>query len=1172
MMAELFKRYLGAETGEEAEEEERGEEASYRDYVRMEREALSSEEARAYWMEKLSESPLTELPRLSSRRCESGRERDGVQVLIPRQVVDGLKRLAQTAGVPLKSVLLAAHLRTLSLLSGQADVVTGLVSNGRPEVASGERILGLFLNTLPLRLSLPGGTWADLARETFEAEREMLPFRRYPLVQLQKMKGNQPIFEAAFNYIHFHVLENLSAGEGVEILGETSSGEANFPFAASFNLELSSSQIQLDLRYETSEFSDAQVRAIGNYYLKALGAMARNPQGRYETYSLLSEEERQQLLSEWNATARDYARCKGVHELLAEQAARNPLGVAAVQENQSLTYLELDSQANQLARYLQTRGVGADVIVGVWMERSLKMLVAQLGILKAGGAYLPLDPQYPPERLAFMLEDAAAPVLLTEAGLADALPQGVVKDVVRLDVEWETIARQSREALVSRVLPEHLAYVIYTSGSTGKPKGVAIHHAGLLNLVFWHRRAYRILPSTRATQVASPAFDASVCEIWPYLTAGASLYLPDEETRAAPKALLSWLAAHSITHCFLPTPLAEALLNELDERATDELALKVLLTGGDKLRRGPGAGLTFEFINHYGPTENTVATTCAPVREEPEGGLPSIGRPIDNTQVYVLDSHLQPVPPGVAGELYIGGEGLARGYLRRPELTAERFIPHAFSRTEGARLYRTGDLVRYLPDGNLEFIERIDEQVKVRGFRIELGEIEAALRQHDDVREAVVLATEGSAGDKQLVAYLVCGNAEPPTPNEWREYLKQWLPVYMIPAAFVFMEELPLTLNGKVDRKALLALERQSSAHIVYVAPRDLLELQLAQVWQEVLGLEEVGVESDFFELGGQSLLAVRLFAVIERRLDIKLPLSTLFQASTIAQQASLIRQQANNTHASSLVQIKRGGSLRPFFCVHAVGGHAWSYLNLARHLDAEQPFYAFQSSGLRGEEFADLRIETMAAHYLTALREVQPVGPYALGGWSMGGVVAYEMAQQLTVEGEEVSLLALFDSYAPSALEAEEEDELKLLVQFAQDLGLPLDQLKIEPDRLLTLEPDARLAAVLEQAHAAQIIHADVGLSQARLLYHLFRTNRRALRSYVPRRYAGRLVLFKAEEESALVSSDSLNGWAQWASGGVSLRSVPGNHYDIMREPHVRILAQELMAQLYQAKAVRQL
>jgi len=792
--------------------------------------------------------------------------------------------------------------------------------------------------------------------------------------------------------------------------------------------------------------------------------------------------------------------------------------------------------------------------------------VGVLGILKAGGAYLPLDPAYPQEHLAFMLSDAHTPVLLTQQQLVQKLPEHQARAIC-LDRDWEVIAHHSQENPVSGAIADNLAYVIYTSGSTGRPKGVEIQHAGLINLVTWHQRVYSVTPADRATLLAGSAFDASVWELWPYLTAGASIRIPIQEIRLSPSKLLEWMAAEAISICFMPTPLAVAVL---EEQWPTGLALRFLLTGGDKLRREPRKASTFSLVNHYGPTENTVVTTCAPVGAATRTDAPPpIGRPIANTQVYLLDAQMQPVPAGVPGELYISGTGLARGYLNRPELTAEKFVPNPFSHKPGARLYKTGDLVRYLPNGNIEFLGRIDDQVKIRGFRIELGEIEAVLSQHPAVQESVVLAREDVPGNKRLVAYVLVNQKPAPSMQELQHFLKEKLPEYMVPSAFVRLETLPLTPNGKVDRRALPAPDTtRPDLQEAFVAPRDTLELQLAHIWESILDVHPIGVTDNFFDLGGHSLLAVRLMSKIQQEFGQNLPLATLFQATTIEQLAITLRQPSGSRHWSPLVKIQPNGSKRPFFCLPGTGGNVLYLYHLARHLGLDQPFYGLQARGLDGEQMPHTRVEDMAAYYIEALQAVQPHGPYLLGGHSFGSYVAFEMAQQLQKQGQEVALLAILDTQAPipdnKLVEIDRDD-----AGYLADIAIAIERLfgknlSVSYDDLQLLEPDEQLNYLLERLKMVNFFPPEARIPQIRGFLQVFKANAQV--HYVPKGvYPTRITIFRASEE---FSDDPAMGWDKFSSESVETHDVPGNHITMVAEPHVQVLAEQLRACLAKVQA----
>ncbi len=607
----------------------------------------------------------------------------------------------------------------------------------------------------------------------------------------------------------------------------------------------------------------------------------------------LTELERRQLAI-WNETQQNYSRDACVHQLVARQAAATPGALAVVMGDQVLSYRELNERANQLGHFLQTLGVGPDVLVGLCIERSLDMIVGLLGIMKAGGAYVPLDPGYPPERLAFMLHDAQVPVLVTKQHLVARLPaEGAC--VVCLDADAELLAQQSANDPVTYKgvfypSPENLAYVIYTSGSTGQPKGVQVTHYSLLNLVFWHQQAFDLSPSDRATQVTSPAFDATGWELWPYLTMGACVYLPDEDMRTMPILLRDWLVSKGITITFLPTALAESVM-ALEWPATT--SLRILLTGADTLHHYPPPGLPFTLVNNYGPTEATVVATSGSILPAEQSGVPpTIGRPIANTQLYILDEYLRQVPIGTPGELFIGGVGLAMGYLNRPELTAEKFIPHPFNGDSQARLYRTGDLACYLPDGRISFMGRTDHQIKIRGYRIEPNEIMLALGSHPAIQTSLVIAREDTPGDKRLVAYIVLAPGAHVTASSLRDALATQLPDYMIPAVFVVQEALPLTPNGKIDRAALPAPDTANTLRDgEMVAPSTLTELRLAEIVTSLLGIEQIGIDDNFFLLGGNSLLGTQVITQVAEVFGVELGLLALFDAPTVRQLSAEIEE-----------------------------------------------------------------------------------------------------------------------------------------------------------------------------------------------------------------------------------------------------------------------------------------
>ena len=895
MLTELFQLY-SALLDEENSATEPLPIVTFRDFVALEREALKSEGCRSYWSRKLEGSTLTPLPRgLSSGHSTHVAQVRSLEVSLTGETCRGLKDVAHSALVPLKSVLLAAHLKVLSFISGQADVLTGLVTNGRPAETGSERVLGLFLNTLPFRFRLSGETWMELMQEVFAGEQELLPFRRFPLSELLNLRGGQPLFETMFNFVDFHVYDKLHSHE-IEVLQETSFSETDFTLEANFVHERLLSQVRLILKYNAAKLSDEQAAAIAGYYQRSFTVISHSPHEFHQSCSLLTEHESAQLRV-WNQTQADYPKELCIHHLFEAQAERSPDACALLCGPEQLTYGELDQLANLLACYLRSSGVGPEVLVGLYLERSTEMLVALLGVLKAGGAYVPLAAEYPKERLEFMVQDSGARVLLTQSKLRESLPETAAQ-VICMDEVWEQIAAGGYFKTPSHTTSSNLAYLIYTSGSTGQPKGVAMPHRPLVNLICWQLKRSSGAP-LRTLQFSPLSFDASFQEIFSTWCAGGTLVLIAEETRRDAAELWRFLSQARIERLFLPFVALQHLAEAAAVEETAPHSLRQIITAGEQLKITPHIRRMFERIpqcildNQYGPTESHVVSAFMLPEERCEWPeLPAIGRPIANTEVYVLDDSMRLIPAGVIGQLYLGGDALARGYLNRPELTAGKFVPHPFTYEPGMRLYRTGDQARYLPDGQIEFVGRSDDQVKVRGFRVELGEIEAMLAQHENVNQAVVVAREDVPGQKRLVAYVVSHTGAALMHSELRSFLATKLPNYMLPAAFVVLEKLALTASGKIDRAALPVPENlRPTLEQTYAPPRNSLEERLARIWVELLKLERVGIHDDFFELGGDSLLATQFISRVFQRLKIEFPVRMLFENPTIAEFGMLIEE-----------------------------------------------------------------------------------------------------------------------------------------------------------------------------------------------------------------------------------------------------------------------------------------
>ncbi len=1147
----------------------------YADFAVWQRQWLSGkilQNQLNYWLSQLAGAPeLLQLPTDRPRPTVQTYRGTNQSFTLNTDLTQKLQTLSRESGTTLFMTLLAAFATLLYRYSGQSDILIGspIANRNRSEI---ESLIGFFVNTLVLRTRFEDNPsfeklLARVRETTLKAyEHQDIPFEQVvEALQPQRSLSHSPLFQVMF------VLQNAPMGE-VELPGVTLSDFNQESTIAKFDLTLSISETDQGLvgvwKYNTDLFDGQTIERMAAHFQNLLSAIVENPQQAVGELPLLSEAERHQLLVEWNDTQTEYPQDQCIHQLFEKQVEKTPDAVAVVFEEEQLTYQELNRRANKLAHYLQSLGVGPEVLVGICVERSLSMVVGLLGILKAGGAYVPLDPSYPPERLAYMWKSAGVSVILTQSSLLGRLSEQKETLIVSLDADWEVIGQHRDINLGSGVTQTNLAYVIYTSGSTGQPKGVAIEHRQITNYLYSILERFEFDPGSSFALASTLAADLGNTMLFPSLCTGGALHLLSVETTRNGNAFGEYISAHSIDYLkIVPSHLA-ALQNPAAPGR--ELPKRGLILGGEASRtEWIEAQRTIapqcKIFNHYGPTETTVGVLTYEVdREKP---LPKtqallLGRPLSNIRIYLLDAHLNPVPIGISGEIYVAGAGVARGYLNQPDLMADKFIFHL-----DQRLYRTGDLARYLPDGNIEFLGRIDDQVKIRGFRIELGEVEALLIQHPEVREAVVIAHEDQPGNKRLVAYWV-PSQEAPTLSDLRRFLSEKLPDYMVPSAFVMLETLPLTANGKIDRRTLQAADVTiPTPQEDFVAPRDIIEFQLAQIWESLLALHPIGVTDNFFELGGHSLLAVRLMALIQKQFGQNLPLSTLFQGTTIEHLASILRQQATSQPSSPLVAIQPRGSNRPLFFVHPVGGNVLCYYELARHLGTDQPFYGLRSPGFYGESEPHTRIEDMASHYIEALRTIQSEGPYLLGGWSMGGVVAFEMATQLQRQGHQVARLILLDSQAP-VLSNKPIDigEARVLANLFRDMAHSAGKnLPVFHDNIEQLDPNEQLNYFLEQAKRANLIPPDVGLPQLRGLLQVFKSNIQAASRYVAQVYPNRIILLRASDRVSSELNDLTLGWDKLSSEPLEILNIPGNHYTMLGLPHIQILTERLRSYLAQ-------
>ena len=898
------------------------------------------------------------------------------------------------------------------------------------------------------------------------------------------------------------------------------------------------------------------------------------------TASIASEAELQQRLAQFNDSATAYPRHVCLHHLFEAQVERTPDAPCLLFQNERLTYRTVNARANQLAHRLRKLGVGPETLVGICMERSPDLVIAMYAVLKAGGAYVPLDPSYPAARLEFMVTDTNVPVLLTQTHLQSFISK--LQSQVVLCVDTEELNQESTANVDSGVREDNLAYVIYTSGSTGQPKGVMIEHRGICNQLQWMQQRYPMATEDAVLLKTPFSFDLSLYEFFSPLLAGATLVIANPDGQKDAAHLIELIQHTRITTLFMVPSQLQILLELSDFAACD--SLRRIFCSGEALpftlQQRVFATMPPHLTLHnlYGPTEASVECTFWDCERDTQRSVVPVGRPIANYQIHILDEQGRPAPIGTPGELHIGGIGLARGYWRREELTAERFIRWSVaggrwpepattdhrSPTTDHRLYKTGDLARWHSDGVIECLGRIDFQVKIRGHRIELGEIEAALVTHESIRECVVTAREDVPGDQRLVAYIVSQAADLPANGALREHLQQKLPEYMIPTAFVPLTAFPLSPNGKLDRKQLPAPEAVREAHAPeFIAPANDIEDKLKQIWEETLRAHPVSVTENFFALGGHSLLAVRLFAAVEKSFGKKLPLATLLQAPTIRQLAALLAQDYWQPSWQSLVALQPNGDRPPFFCIHAVGGNVLEYYELAQQMNPDQPFYGLQAVGLDGKRKPLRTIASMASQYLYEIRMLQPRGPYYLGGRSFGGVVAFEIAHQLREEGEEVALVALLDT-----------DPIGWLKRFSRRAALQYRArflaLRIQRhwhnlrgiqwrDKLAYLRAKAdykKRKLTTWRWQFARLTGAD---KTTHTLHDVEEFNYQAARQYVPDPYPGRVTFIYAQEE--ISTPESIFGWETLAA--VEAVAVPGNHQSMIKAPHVACLAEQLKTRL---------
>jgi amino acid adenylation domain-containing protein len=1149
----------------------------------------------AYWKEQLQGIPVVlNLPRDRSTTKAPQAAGAELSLVVPAPLSQQLKSLSQHEGATLFMLLLAAFQTLLHRYTGQSTIVVGTPIAGRDR-AELEALIGLFVNTLVLRADYGDDPTfrqllARVKQTALEAyAHQSVPFERV-VEELRPERGldYSPLFQVMFS------LQSVAYGES-ELERLSSFGNEVKSIGAGLDLPLSKFDLTLSavetktrlycsLQYRTDMFDESTIRRLLENFRVLLQSIVDAPDDHVSALPILAAAEARRLIVEWNDTDKDYPSELSVAQMFAAQAERTPEGIALVCRARQISYRKLNERAGRLAGLLRTRGVRTEVLVGLFAEPSPEMIVGLLAVLKAGGAYLPLDPAASPQRLKSLLADAQASLVLTPAHLSSRLREDTTA-VVLLDEDDKFTAPESEAELAERG-PAQAAYVIYVSDSQGKPRGIVIEDRQVANSLQILAEHVTFAPGT-SWAVQSPLTANSAQKlILASLCGGATLHViaGDQATATAPRD--QHLAQVPIDGLLIAPSQLVTMLGDMG--VDSPLPRRWLVLGGEPARREWIEELQAKFpdlsvVNHYAPTEATGAGLTCLVKnasvDHVDRDIP-VGRPSPNTKTYVLDLRLQPVPIGVAGELYIGGDFLARGYLNRVRETAEKFIPDPFSRSHGARLYKTGDVARQLPDGNLLLLGRTgDRQLKIRGFRIEPEEVEVVLRPHPSVRETLVMAQEDALGSKQLVMYLVAADDDDDESGVravvW-QMLKKSLPVEMLPSAIIFLDELPLAADGKVAVQLLPSpYAAISEAPREFVAPRDTIELQLALIWEGLLGVAPISVTDNFFDLGGHSLLAIRMMAKAHQQLGRRIPLAALFERGTIEHLAAMVRLGTDAEAESPLVAIQPRGDRQPFFCVHGIGGGVIDYLHLARHLGTEQPFYGLQATGAD----ADSSVEGMASRYLEAVRKVQPGGPYLLGGWSFGGLIAFEMARQFQELGQEVAMLALFDSIAPGFIDRsayldvpDTNDPAQVARFISGTMGNDPGAASLDDRESYT--PAEQLQRAFEHAKQERAVPAEIELPEFLVWLAGLRKGMLAEREYLPTAYAGRLTLFKARELSSHSESireqlarDPTYGWGRLCSQGVEPRFVPGSHHTIILEPNVSALAEQLKRWVAQIK-----
>lgn len=1152
----------------------------YADYAQWQREKLDQgdfEPQISYWKDRLKgDLSLLELPTDHPRPLAQSFKGAVYTRVLSSSLVDSLKALARRERATMFVVLLSAYDVLMHRYTGQEDIVVGCPIAGRTHREL-EGLVGLLVNTLPIRASVTDGiTFVELVRQlrktSFEAyDHQDLPFEKLvESLSLNRLPSYTPVFQTLL------LLRNFPDPR-VDRSGITWE-RYDFDYTtAKFDLTLEltelSAGLQCRFEYPPALFDESTIARMADHWEMLLRGIASDPERTIGDLPLLTEEEKHCQLVLWNKTKTTYPRDLPVHRIFESLAKATPNAVAIIHNSETISYGMLNARANKLARYLKTLGAEPGMAIAICMERSIDLVAGELAVLKAGGAYVPIDLTDPSERIMFMLKDTRASIMLSHhPGSLSSIPEG--SRLICLNDSKGEIDSQSSDDLPDDVSADSAAYIMYTSGSTGRPKGVVVNHRGIVRLVI-NTNYVDIKPDDTVSFVSNPMFDTSTFDVWAALLNGARMVVFDKEIVLTPADFAKVVEREHITVLFLTTQLLNLFSIEIP--GTFRHVRDVLFAGeaadASSVRRILKDGPPGRLINVYGPTENTTFSTWYLIRDAMSDNIP-IGRPISNSTAYILDKYMQPMPIGVTGEIYLGGDGLAAGYYERPDMTAASFIPDPFN--PGEKLYRTGDLACHLPDGNIRFLGRFDAQVKIRGFRVEPDEIKAVLGTYPSVRAALVTAKEVN-GEKRLVAHLMTGDEEIDIEG-LREYARKKLPEYMVPAHFIAMKEFPMTPTGKVDYRVLPVPgaedhEQRSPSE----GPRDDLERELTNIWAEVLGVSRVGIDDNFFDIGGHSLAAVRMFAKIETNVGVKLPISMIFTSPTIRLMSKIISDNNKSQLWQCLVPLKPDGAKPSLFCVHTISCTLGEYNSLVKCLNIKQSIYGLQPVGLDGSHPPHESVEAMAAHYVNEIRAFQPQGPYLLMGYSSGGVIAYEMARQLRGQGYDVAILCLIEPYLMNRnyydlKRAASIQSLKTLA--GGSITVLMHLMHIKTTRTLVMPPmmdnvttsiPYRISRALSLNTPIQWRYIDWGITISESHLQVAMRNNEAFITYLPVKHKGNGILFISQSIIDELHGTAL-GWEKLIGDKLEIICVPGDHISMMQPPNVETLARNIERSLEKA------